>query len=182
MLYDELITIHDPAHIDKLYQLSAEFDSTDDDEKTFVFAKDFVNVYYNKHSLLSCQVSVGSCVTMINHLLSHYNDIEYGVTLVRPPGRHCNADTPLDFCLVHNLAIASNYVYNNYPHLKTCIIDIDIHHGNGTQDMGKTKIYYLAHCIIKMNYHPAPIIFTIKLFTICCMVAYSLLFKEYVAT
>ena len=82
--YNDLITTHDPVYIDKLYQLSAEFDSTDDDDddnKRFLFAKDFVNVYYNKHSLLSCQVSVGSCITMIKHLLSNYNDDQYGVTL-----------------------------------------------------------------------------------------------------
>lgn len=83
--YNDLTTTHDSLYIDKLYKLSTEFDDKDN-EDNFKFSKDFANVYYNKHSLLSCRISVGSCITMIKHLLSDFNDNRYGVALVRPPG------------------------------------------------------------------------------------------------
>ena len=90
----DLTTTHDAVYVDKLYKLATEFDDegnhhdviSNKADKTFKFSKDFVNVYYNKNSLLSCRVSVGSCITMIKHLLSDSNDNQYGVALVRPPG------------------------------------------------------------------------------------------------
>lgn len=141
--YADLLTTHDESYVDKLYTLSSQFENNKNNQSDYKFSKDFENVYYNKYSLISCRVSAGSCITMIKYLLSNYNNIEYGICLVRPPGHHCNNNTPLDFCLINNVAITANYVHDNYPGMKTCIIDIDIHHGNGTQDIfydtGKEK-------------------------------------------
>eukprot|EP01084_Bolivina_argentea_P299682 516576_1 len=148
---NDLLTTHTDSYVDKLYCLSLQFDNNN--KQDYKYSKDFDNVYYNTYSLLSCQVSVGSCITMVKHLLCNYNDINYGITLVRPPGHHCNSDTPLDFCLVNNVAITANYIYNNYnTKYKICIIDIDIHHGNGTQDIFYKNGYEKNVLFISIHY------------------------------
>jgi acetoin utilization deacetylase AcuC-like enzyme len=54
---------------------------------------------------------------------------------VRPPGHHANAARGMGFCLFNNIAIAARYAQRNYGIERASIIDWDVHHGNGTQDL-----------------------------------------------
>ncbi len=55
--------------------------------------------------------------------------------LVRPPGHHAVPDSALGFCLFNNVAIAARYLLEVYRLERVLIIDWDVHHGNGTQDI-----------------------------------------------
>lgn len=57
---------------------------------------------------------------------------------VRPPGHHAHADHGAGFCFINNVAVGAKYALTNYPHIKKIlIIDWDLHHGDGTQDIFK---------------------------------------------
>lgn len=55
--------------------------------------------------------------------------------LARPPGHHATAKTGMGFCLFSNAAIAANYALNQEGVEKVAILDWDVHHGNGTEDI-----------------------------------------------
>jgi acetoin utilization deacetylase AcuC-like enzyme len=54
---------------------------------------------------------------------------------VRPPGHHANAARGMGFCLFNNIAIAARYAQQRYGIARALIVDWDVHHGNGTQDL-----------------------------------------------
>ncbi|CAL1712270.1 unnamed protein product [Somion occarium] len=54
---------------------------------------------------------------------------------VRPPGHHCGEDTPSGFCFVNNVAVAAAHAHLKHGINRVVILDIDLHHGNGTQSI-----------------------------------------------
>jgi len=70
---------------------------------------------------------------------------------VRPPGHHCNQNKAAGFCIFNNVAIGANYLLNKYKYKKVAIIDFDVHHGNGTQD-----IFYENENVLFISTHQYP--------------------------
>ncbi|GAA5922109.1 histone deacetylase [Sporobolomyces koalae] len=58
-----------------------------------------------------------------------------GFVVVRPPGHHCGEATPQGFCWVNNVAVAAAHAHLEHGINRVLIIDIDLHHGNGTQEI-----------------------------------------------
>ena len=54
---------------------------------------------------------------------------------VRPPGHHAEADRAMGFCLFSNAAIAALYARAKHGAERVAVVDFDVHHGNGTQDI-----------------------------------------------
>ncbi len=70
---------------------------------------------------------------------------------VRPPGHHCNQNKAAGFCILNNIAIGAKYLLNRYNYSKVAIIDFDVHHGNGTQD-----IFYENENVLFISTHQYP--------------------------
>ena len=67
---------------------------------------------------------------------------------VRPPGHHAETTRVNGFCFINNAAVAARYLQFNYDIKKVAIIDFDVHHGNGTQEIfynDKTVLYGSIH-------------------------------------
>ena len=52
---------------------------------------------------------------------------------VRPPGHHAEADVPMGFCILGNVALAAKYALDHHGLNRVAVVDFDVHHGNGTQ-------------------------------------------------
>lgn len=64
-----------------------------------------------------------------------HGDVRNAFGLIRPPGHHATADQSLGFCVYNNIAIAARYAQKWFRMERIAIIDWDVHHGNGTQDI-----------------------------------------------
>lgn len=71
-----------------------------------------------------------------------------GYVFVRPPGHHAEYDRSMGFCLFNNIAVAAKEVIAKTDFKKVLIIDIDVHHGNGTQD-----IFYEDDSVLFVSTH-----------------------------
>jgi len=72
--------------------------------------------------------------------------------LCRPPGHHAGADYAAGFCYLNNSAIAAEHLRQKYA--KVAILDVDLHHGNGTQD-----IFYARNDVLTISLHADPVRF-----------------------
>jgi acetoin utilization deacetylase AcuC-like enzyme len=74
------------------------------------------------------------------------------ISLTRPPGHHASTEKAMGFCLFNNIAIAAQYALAAYGLERVCIIDWDVHHGNGTQD-----IFYGSPSVLFCSLHQLPL-------------------------
>jgi acetoin utilization deacetylase AcuC-like enzyme len=69
-----------------------------------------------------------------------------GFALVRPPGHHALASHAMGFCLVNNIAVAARYAQEELGLRRVAIVDFDVHHGNGTEDLfrGDDTVFFVS--------------------------------------
>ena len=70
---------------------------------------------------------------------------------VRPPGHHAEKNKAMGFCIYNNVAVGAHYLIEKYKLNKIAIIDFDVHHGNGTQD-----IFYDNEKVLYISIHQYP--------------------------
>jgi len=71
---------------------------------------------------------------------------------IRPPGHHANAGRGMGFCILNNIALAARYAQRRYGLERVLIVDWDVHHGNGTQD-----IFYADPSVFFFSTHQWPL-------------------------
>lgn len=71
--------------------------------------------------------------------------------LVRPPGHHALGDSPMGFCLFNNVAVAAEHAIHELGCRRVVILDVDVHHGNGTQDA-----FYRRNDVLYVSTHRFP--------------------------
>ena len=96
--------------------------------------------------------AVGSIITAIDGVQN--NEFKNAFCAVRPPGHHAEKNKAMGFCIYNNVAVGANYLIDKYKLNKIVIIDFDVHHGNGTQDIfyDNEKILYIS--IHQFPYYP----------------------------
>jgi acetoin utilization deacetylase AcuC-like enzyme len=75
-----------------------------------------------------------------------------GFALTRPPGHHATRDQAMGFCLLNNVALAAEWLLQQAGASRLAIVDLDLHHGNGTQD-----IFWERGDVLYISTHQSPL-------------------------
>jgi acetoin utilization deacetylase AcuC-like enzyme len=84
-------------------------------------------------SLTAALRAVGGCVAAVDTVLG--GEVANAFVACRPPGHHAERETAMGFCLFGNVAIAARHAMERHGLARVAIVDFDVHHGNGTQDL-----------------------------------------------
>lgn len=114
--------IHPPAYLKALEQAAARGPG-------FV---DHGDTYVTPASYQAALEAAGGAIAIVSAVAE--GRARSGFALVRPPGHHASATRASGFCLMNNIAIATRFAQSLGFH-RVMIIDFDVHHGNGTQDL-----------------------------------------------
>ncbi|XP_042430363.1 histone deacetylase 15-like isoform X2 [Zingiber officinale] len=129
---EELLRVHTLDHIEAVQHTSHMLAS--------YFTAD---TYANEHSASASRLAAGLCADLACTILS--GSAKNGFALVRPPGHHAGVAQAMGFCLHNNAAVAS-LAAQSAGAKKILIVDWDVHHGNGTQEIfeGNKSVLYIS--------------------------------------
>jgi len=98
----------------------------------------------SKGSKKAAYDAVGAIINAIDAVMNQEFDNAFCV--VRPPGHHAEKEQAMGFCIFNNVAVGATYLLEKYKLDKVAIIDFDVHHGNGTQDIfyNEKKVLYIS--------------------------------------
>ncbi|WP_138466312.1 histone deacetylase family protein [Poseidonocella sp. HB161398] len=84
-------------------------------------------------SMEAARRGVGGCLKAVDMVLA--GEAANAFVAMRPPGHHAERETAMGFCLFGNAAIAAKYALDHHGLSRVAVVDFDVHHGNGTQDL-----------------------------------------------
>ncbi len=129
---------HAPQHIDLVRRLIARGGGHFD-----------ADTYANVRSLDAATLAAGAVIRAVDAVLA--GEIDNAFALVRPPGHHATHSRAMGFCIFNNVAIAAQHALDAHNLERVLIIDYDVHHGNGTQD-----IFYRTSRVLYFSTHQYP--------------------------
>ncbi len=91
------------------------------------------DTYVTGESYESAGLAAGSCAAAVDRIMT--GAAQNGFALIRPPGHHAETDRASGFCLFNNVAVAARQAQVAHKAKRVAIVDFDVHHGNGTQDI-----------------------------------------------
>ena len=103
----------------------------------------------SRHSWEAALAAVGSALAAVDAVVA--GKAARAFCAVRPPGHHANADHGMGFCVFNNIALASRHAQRRHGIARVLIVDWDVHHGNGTQD-----IFYENGSVFFFSTHQSP--------------------------
>ena len=103
----------------------------------------------SKQSNHVARLAVGAGIKGADMIMS--KEISSAFAIVRPPGHHATATKGMGFCIFNNIAVAARYLQQQYGLKRILIVDFDVHHGNGTQD-----IFYEDNSVFYFSVHQHP--------------------------
>lgn len=121
--YDHLIAAHAKEYVDWICANAPKSGYTGIDQDTVM----------NAHTLAAALRAAGAVVHAVDLVMTQKVNAVF--CNVRPPGHHAEYAKAMGFCIFNNVVIGAKYALNHYQLKRVAIIDFDVHHGNGTQDI-----------------------------------------------
>src|SRR5690349_3753046 len=106
----------------------------------------------NPYSLNAALRAAGAGVLGVDLVLSKKNSSSFSA--VRPPGHHACRARPMGFCIFNNVAVAARHALDAHGLERVAIIDFDVHHGNGTEDIFEGDERVLMASIFQHPFYP----------------------------
>lgn len=107
---------------------------------------DHGDTYATGQSYELARLAAGGCCTAVDQIMD--GAAKNGMALVRPPGHHAESGRVGGFCLFNNIAIAARQAQAEHGVKRVMIVDFDVHHGNGTQE-----IFYDDDSVLFISMH-----------------------------
>lgn len=136
---EDLELVHEPDYIELV-------------QKTCSYGGGVLDLGDTVVSQKSCRVAflaVGAVINAVNMVAA--GEVRNAFALVRPPGHHAGPYYALGFCLFNNVAVAAAYLLRRLGYKRVLVLDIDAHHGNGTQE-----IFYGTNNVLYLSLHEDP--------------------------
>ena len=136
---EDLLRVHTQEYVEQVsdlrYNISKDGTKTERKkvENTFRLCHD---TFDNYHTYESAKVSAGSLINCCKSVVK--KKVNHAFAIIRPPGHHSNSGQCRGFCFFNNVAIAAEYLIKEH-NLKVAIVDWDVHHGDGTQEIFYNK-------------------------------------------
>jgi acetoin utilization deacetylase AcuC-like enzyme len=133
---EQLARVHDAQYLASLADISGRAVALDPD------------TYTSEESYDVALLAAGAAVDAVERVMGGSHTAAFA--LVRPPGHHAERDRAMGFCLLNNVAIAAAHA-RALGAERVAIVDFDVHHGNGTQD-----IFYADPSVLYVSTHQYP--------------------------
>lgn len=104
------------------------------------------DTYLMENSFTTARLAAGGCLEIADAVMS--GEINHGFALIRPPGHHAEPGRGMGFCILNNIGILAKYLQKKYHMNRILIIDFDVHHGNGTQE-----VFYNTNEVLVVSLH-----------------------------
>ncbi len=97
-------------------------------------------------------LAVGGIMAAVDAVMN--KKIKNAFCAIRPPGHHAERDKAMGFCIFNNVAVGARYVQKKFGLKKVLIVDWDVHHGNGTQNifLDDSSVFYFS--VHQFPYYP----------------------------
>lgn len=135
---DELARVHRPEHIDFIRDACRDMPGHIE-----------ADTVVSQKSYEVALKAAGAAVAAVDAVLS--GQAQRAMCLIRPPGHHALPHAPMGFCLFNNVAVAAAHARAQHDLNRVLIVDFDVHHGNGTQD-----IFYENGHVYFVSMHRSP--------------------------
>jgi len=104
------------------------------------------DTFISSHSLEAAATALGGGLAALEAVA--LGEVRNAFCAVRPPGHHAEIDRPMGFCLINSIAVVAREAQRKFGAERVAIVDFDVHHGNGTEDIFKddpTVFYASSH-------------------------------------
>ena len=123
---------HDRMHVAALRGLSLRLIEEEDAGGSPYFQLD-TDTAMNRHTWTAALRAAGAAVDAVDAVMA--GELENAFCCVRPPGHHAMRSKAMGFCFFSNVAVAAKYALQRHNLKRVAVIDFDVHHGNGTEDI-----------------------------------------------
>ena len=134
---EQLLRVHRRRHLQRVAQAARANAHLDPD------------TYVGTDSELAARLAAGGLCGVVEAVLT--GQARNGFALVRPPGHHATPERGMGFCLYNNVAIAARAAQGEHGIERVLIVDFDVHHGNGTQE-----VFYQDGSVLFFSTHQYP--------------------------
>jgi acetoin utilization deacetylase AcuC-like enzyme len=139
---EELLAVHTARHVEMLSQLSRRGGGWIDADTAVSPATDEV-----------ARLAAGGALAVLDAVISREpSRPTTAFVLARPPGHHAMAERAMGFCLYNSIAVAARYAQRRHGVRRVLVLDWDVHHGNGTQDL-----FYDDPSVLFISLHQYPL-------------------------
>ncbi len=137
---EQILATHSLAHLERLTLIAGQDRTARIDADTYALPV----------SLEIARLAAGAVIGAVDNLA--LGRAQNAMAVVRPPGHHATRDWQMGFCLLNNIAIAARHAQSAHGFKRPLIIDYDVHHGNGTQD-----IFTADPSVMFISIHQSPL-------------------------
>jgi acetoin utilization deacetylase AcuC-like enzyme len=139
---EQLLRVHPAAHLERLKRSSPEHGIVHLDPDTAM----------NPHTWRAALRSAGAGVLAVDLVMS--GAAENAFCAIRPPGHHAERENAMGFCFINNIAVAARHALKAHGLKRVAILDFDVHHGNGTENIFAGDEEVLMASIFQHPFYP----------------------------
>lgn len=140
--FDQLLRVHPASHLERIKRASPEQGIAHLDPDTAMCP----------HTWSAALRSAGAGCMAVDLVMGH--EVQNAFCAVRPPGHHAERANPMGFCFFNNVAVAAAHALEVHGLERVAVIDFDVHHGNGTEDIFKGNDNVLMCSIFQHPFYP----------------------------